>query len=41
MENILCKESGDFVLCDFGSASIGSMDPKKDGHTMVEDEIQK
>jgi len=41
VENILGKESGEFVLCDFGSARIGSMDPKSDGIRQVEDDIQK
>eukprot|EP00794_Sanderia_malayensis_P011985 gene11985-13223_t len=39
VENVLRKQSGDFVLCDFGSAYFGEMDPQADGVQNVEDEI--
>lgn len=41
VENVLRKESGDFVLCDFGSARFGKMDPSVDGIRQVEDDLQK
>ncbi|XP_057308841.1 AP2-associated protein kinase 1-like [Hydractinia symbiolongicarpus] len=41
VENILRKETGDFVLCDFGSATFGVMNPTQDGVRKVDDEIQK
>ena len=41
MENVLRKESGDFVLCDFGSARLGDMDPNRESVREIEDEIQK
>ncbi|EDO39786.1 predicted protein, partial [Nematostella vectensis] len=41
VENILCSDRRDFVLCDFGSATRKDTDPQADGVTHVEEEIQK
>lgn len=41
VENILQNESGNFVLCDFGSATAKELNPKIHGVTAVEEEIQK
>lgn len=41
VENILRSDHGDFVLCDYGSATRRVVDPQKDGVTKVEEEIQK
>ncbi|XP_042580355.1 BMP-2-inducible protein kinase isoform X1 [Cyprinus carpio] len=41
VENILLNDQGNYVLCDFGSATHKVLLPHKDGITAVEDEIKK
>ena len=41
MENVLQGDNGDFVLCDFGSATGKILDPKTHSVQMVEEEIKK
>uniref|UniRef100_W5MKI6 non-specific serine/threonine protein kinase n=1 Tax=Lepisosteus oculatus TaxID=7918 RepID=W5MKI6_LEPOC len=41
VENILLNDQGNYVLCDFGSATHKVLHPHKDGVTTVEDEIKK
>ncbi len=41
MENILRSSKGHYILCDFGSATAKILDPKKQGITVVEEEIRK
>lgn len=41
VENILQNDIGNFVLCDFGSATARILNPNAHGRTMVEEEIQK
>ncbi|EDW77810.2 uncharacterized protein Dwil_GK24682 [Drosophila willistoni] len=41
VENILQTDGGNFVLCDFGSATGKTLNPQQHGVTMVEEEIQK
>ncbi|MBN3271148.1 BMP2K kinase, partial [Polyodon spathula] len=41
VENILLNDHGNYVLCDFGSATHKILNPQKDGVTSVEDEIKK
>ncbi|KAJ8380496.1 hypothetical protein SKAU_G00012740 [Synaphobranchus kaupii] len=41
VENILLNDHGNYVLCDFGSATHKVLLPHKDGVTAVEDEIKK
>lgn len=41
VENILLNEVGNYVLCDFGSATGKVLDPQVHGVTAVEEEIQK
>lgn len=41
VENILLNDQGNYVLCDFGSATHKILLPHKDGVTAVEDEIKK
>ncbi|XP_066511714.1 BMP-2-inducible protein kinase-like [Hoplias malabaricus] len=41
VENILLNDQGNYVLCDFGSATHKMLHPLKDGVTAVEDEIKK
>ncbi|XP_005095146.1 BMP-2-inducible protein kinase [Aplysia californica] len=41
IENILCGEGGNYVLCDFGSATGRVMDPSQQKITTIEEEIQK
>ncbi|XP_043094318.1 BMP-2-inducible protein kinase isoform X2 [Puntigrus tetrazona] len=41
VENILLNDQGNYVLCDFGSATHKVLLPQKDGITAVEDEIKK
>lgn len=41
VENILLNDQGNYVLCDFGSATHKILVPHKDGVTAVEDEIKK
>ncbi|XP_047144558.1 BMP-2-inducible protein kinase isoform X1 [Hydra vulgaris] len=41
VENILIKENGEFVLCDFGSATMGAMNTNKDSIRAIEDDIMK
>ena len=41
VENILKDDNGNFVLCDFGSATAKILDSNKMGITSVEEEIKK
>lgn len=41
VENLLLNDQGNYVLCDFGSATHKVLLPHKDGITAVEDEIKK
>ncbi|XP_050176584.1 BMP-2-inducible protein kinase isoform X2 [Myiozetetes cayanensis] len=41
VENLLLNDSGNYVLCDFGSATNKYLHPQKDGVNMVEEEIKK
>ncbi|KAG8515150.1 BMP-2-inducible protein kinase, partial [Galemys pyrenaicus] len=41
VENILLNDSGNYVLCDFGSATNKFLNPQKDGANVVEEEIKK
>lgn len=41
VENLLLNDQGNYVLCDFGSATHKILLPHKDGVTAVEDEIKK
>lgn len=41
VENILQNDIGNFVLCDFGSATARVLNPVTHGRTVVEEEIQK
>lgn len=41
VENILQNDSGDFVLCDFGSATARVLNSKTNGISNVEEEIRK
>ncbi|XP_072601618.1 BMP-2-inducible protein kinase isoform X2 [Vulpes vulpes] len=41
VENILLNDSGNYVLCDFGSATNKFLNPQKDGVNLVEEEIKK
>ena len=41
VENILKADDGNYVLCDFGSATAKILDPNKQGVTTVEEEIKK
>ncbi|CAH1794694.1 unnamed protein product [Owenia fusiformis] len=41
VENILYEDSGNYVLCDFGSATAKQLNPDKYGVKQVEDEILK
>ncbi|KAM6261710.1 BMP-2-inducible protein kinase isoform 2-T2 [Porphyrio hochstetteri] len=41
VENILLNDSGNYVLCDFGSATNKYLHPQKDGVNVVEEEIRK
>ncbi|XP_055616457.1 BMP-2-inducible protein kinase [Toxorhynchites rutilus septentrionalis] len=41
IENILQNDIGNFVLCDFGSATSRVLNPNTHGRTVVEEEIQK
>ena len=41
IENILCGSDGNFVLCDFGSATCSNADPKVMGVTDVEEDLRK
>lgn len=41
VENILRSDEGNYVLCDFGSATAKVLDPNKMGITSVEEEIKK
>ncbi|XP_016423802.1 BMP-2-inducible protein kinase-like isoform X2 [Sinocyclocheilus rhinocerous] len=41
VENILLNDQGNYVLCDFGSATHKVLLPHKDGIAVVEDEIKK
>ncbi|KAB1282013.1 BMP-2-inducible protein kinase [Camelus dromedarius] len=41
VENILLNDDGNYVLCDFGSATNKFLNPQKDGVNTVEEEIKK
>uniref|UniRef100_A0A8C6YBR6 non-specific serine/threonine protein kinase n=1 Tax=Naja naja TaxID=35670 RepID=A0A8C6YBR6_NAJNA len=41
VENLLLNDSGNYVLCDFGSATNKFLNPQKDGVSGVEEEIKK
>ena len=41
VENILRSSKGPYILCDFGSATAKILDPKKQGVTVVEEEVRK
>ncbi|XP_037957091.1 serine-rich adhesin for platelets [Teleopsis dalmanni] len=41
VENILQNDTGNFVLCDFGSATAKVLNPQQHGVNTVEEEIQK
>lgn len=41
VENILLAESGNYVLCDFGSATGKTLNPNVQGASTVEEEIKK
>uniref|UniRef100_U5EMV2 Putative ap2-associated protein kinase 1 n=1 Tax=Corethrella appendiculata TaxID=1370023 RepID=U5EMV2_9DIPT len=41
IENILQNDLGNFVLCDFGSATARVLNPNTHGRSAVEEEIQK
>ncbi|XP_073821090.1 numb-associated kinase isoform X2 [Musca autumnalis] len=41
VENILQNDTGNFVLCDFGSATAKVLNPQQHGVSAVEEEIQK
>ncbi|KAM6221836.1 BMP-2-inducible protein kinase isoform 2-T2 [Rhynchocyon petersi] len=41
VENILLNDCGNYVLCDFGSATNKFLNPQKDGVNVVEEEIKK
>lgn len=41
VENVLQSDNGDYVLCDFGSATGKVLNPKTHGVQMVEEEIKK
>lgn len=41
VENILLSESGNYVLCDFGSATAKVLNPNVHGVSAVEEEIKK
>uniref|UniRef100_A0A6P4DVC0 AP2-associated protein kinase 1-like n=1 Tax=Drosophila rhopaloa TaxID=1041015 RepID=A0A6P4DVC0_DRORH len=41
VENILQTDSGNFVLCDFGSSTAKTLNPQQHGVTAVQEEIQK
>ena len=41
VENILRSEDGNYVLCDFGSATAKKLDPNKMGIIPIEEEIKK
>ncbi|XP_068948902.1 BMP-2-inducible protein kinase isoform X2 [Petaurus breviceps papuanus] len=41
VENILLNDGGNYVLCDFGSATNKFLNPQKDGVNLVEEEIKK
>lgn len=41
VENVLQNDNGDFILCDFGSATGKILNPKIHGVSVVEEEIKK
>ncbi|XP_050316221.1 BMP-2-inducible protein kinase isoform X1 [Anthonomus grandis grandis] len=41
VENILVGENGNYILCDFGSATARVLNPSEKGAAVVEDEIKK
>jgi len=41
VENILIEDSGNYVLCDFGSATARFLNPEKHGVKYIEEELQK
>ena len=41
LENVLIADDGNYVLCDFGSATARVLDTEKNNIQQMEDEIQK
>lgn len=41
VENVLISDNGDYILCDFGSATGKVLNPATHGVAMVEEEIKK
>jgi len=41
LENVLISEEGQYVLCDFGSATARVLDKDQHDIKQIEDEIQK
>lgn len=41
VENVLINDNGDYILCDFGSATGKVLNPATHGVAMVEEEIKK
>ncbi|XP_068021871.1 BMP-2-inducible protein kinase isoform X2 [Melanerpes formicivorus] len=41
VENLLLNDNGNYVLCDFGSATNKYLHPQRDGVNVVEEEIKK
>ncbi|XP_029456172.1 BMP-2-inducible protein kinase isoform X2 [Rhinatrema bivittatum] len=41
VENILLNDNGNYVLCDFGSATNKFLNPQKDGVNSVEEDVKK
>jgi serine/threonine protein kinase len=41
VENILLADSGNYVLCDFGSATGKILNPSIHGASVIEEEIKK
>jgi AP2-associated kinase len=41
VENILQSEKGQYILCDFGSATARVLDPNTHGIQFVDEEIKK
>ena len=41
VENILCDDNNNFVLCDFGSSTNKILEPQTQGVQAVADELQR
>ena len=41
IENILCDNTGQYILCDYGSCTVNSMHPETMGASRCEDEIAR